>query len=123
MDTRPVSLLGCYTSDNELDVRLVQLMHDRQDDEAEAQREEEARESLEAARRTADGGAGAPKRKRTQSNFMKLNEETGEYETMRLEDSIWYKLYVESEPRTPSVSDRTIRLLLFYLMMSINYYE
>ena len=46
MDTRPVSLLGCYTSDNELDVRLVQLMHDRQDDEAEAQREEEARESL-----------------------------------------------------------------------------
>ena len=65
MDTRPVSLLGCYTSDNELDVRLVQLMHDRQDDEAEAQREEEARESLEAARRAADGGAGVPKRKRT----------------------------------------------------------
>ena len=123
MDTRPVSLLGCYTSDNELDVRLVQLMHDRQDDEAEAQREEEARESLEAARRAADGGAGVPKRKRTRSNIMKLNEETGEYETMRPEDSIWYKLYVESEPRTPSVSDRTIRLLLFYLMMSINYYE
>ena len=53
---------------------------------------------------------------------MKLNEETGEYETMRPEVSIWYKLYVESEPRTPSVSDRTISLLLFYLMMSINYY-